>query len=100
MDVVLHFTNHKEQVMKNKLQQATWALSDKDNKQLISLSGEQPLQMKHSYGTALPLLRDDSLPKKFGADLIRFKPNTGIGLHTHVGAHILLVIKGTGTNWQ
>ncbi|MES2409692.1 MAG: cupin domain-containing protein [Patescibacteria group bacterium] len=78
-----------------KLQQAKWAnVSEKGN--LVSLQGEQPIPMQHSYGTALPLLLDSSTPQKFGADLIRFAPGKGVGLHTHVGAHILSVTKGTG----
>lgn len=79
------------------LQQARWADFDEVQKTLTSFEGKQPIQMAHSDGTALPLLLDDSLPAKFGADVIRFEAGKGVGLHTHVGAHILLVTKGKGT---
>lgn len=79
-----------------KLQQNKWANFDEKTNQLISFEGVQPLKMHHSYGTALPLLVDDSTPQHFGADVIRFSPGEGVGLHTHVGAHILMVTKGKG----
>lgn len=79
------------------LQQARWADFNESEKTLISFRGNQPVHMSHSDGTALPLLVDDSLPAKFGADIIRFEAGKGVGLHTHVGAHILLVTKGKGT---
>lgn len=79
------------------LQQARWADFNESEKTLVSFEGKQPIQMSHSDGTALPLLVDDSLPAKFGADIIRFEGGKGVGLHTHVGAHILLVTKGKGT---
>lgn len=78
-----------------KLQQAKWANVGEDGN-LVSLHGMQPIQMSHSYGTALPLVCDESLAKRFGADLIRFETGKGVGLHTHVGAHILFVTEGTG----
>jgi quercetin dioxygenase-like cupin family protein len=77
-----------------KLIQAKWA--DFAEGQLKSIEGKQPLQMQHSDGTALPLVLDDSTPNKFGADIIRFPAGKGVGLHTHVGSHILMVTKGTG----
>ena len=79
-----------------KLQQARWTDFNPATGQIIPFTGEQPLQMCHSYGTALPLVRDDSLPQKFGADVIRFAPGKGVGLHTHIGAHILFVTSGNG----
>jgi len=78
----------------SKLNKAIWAecLDDK----LVSVQGVQPLKMHQSDGTALPLVLDDSEERNFGADLIRFASSEGVSLHTHVGAHILLVTKGTG----
>ncbi|MSU60650.1 MAG: cupin domain-containing protein [Candidatus Staskawiczbacteria bacterium] len=78
--------------MASKLQQAVWAQFV--GGQLISFEGEQPLKMQHSDGTARPLVVDKEA--KFGADIVRFAPGDGVGLHTHVGAHILFVAKGTG----
>jgi len=80
--------------MKNEFRQAKWA--DFEGEQLKSMEGVQPLQMQHSDGTALPLVLDDSTPNKFGADVIRFAAGEGVELHTHIGAHILMVTKGTG----
>ena len=80
--------------MKSQLQQAVWA--EFTQGQLKSLEGQQPLQMQHSDGTALPLVVDDAKEARFGADVVRFPPGKGVGLHTHVGAHILMVTKGTG----
>ena len=77
-----------------KLQTAIWANFKEDL--LDPISGIQPTQMKKSAGTALSLVLDDSTKEKFGADIIRFAPNSGVELHTHSGAHILLVTKGTG----
>jgi len=79
-----------------KLKQAKWADFDKTTSHLISFKGKQPIQMLHSDGTAMPLLTDDSKFNKFGADIIRFASGEGVGLHKHVGAHILMVTKGTG----
>ena len=80
--------------MKKEFREAKWA--DFEQGQLKSIEGEQPLQMQHSEGTALPLVLDDSTPNKFGADVVRFPAGKGVELHTHVGAHILMVTKGTG----
>lgn len=77
-------------------QENTWAEFNKDKEVIESFSGQLPIQMSHSDGTALPLVVDTSLDENFGADLIRFEAGKGVGLHTHVGAHILLVTKGTG----
>ncbi len=79
-----------------KLKQARWANFDEITSRIISFEGKQPIQMKHSDGTALPLLVDDSKTNKFGADIIRFAPGEGVGLHKHIGAHILMVTKGSG----
>ncbi|CAN5718605.1 hypothetical protein BH11PAT2_BH11PAT2_08270 [soil metagenome] len=82
--------------MIQKFQQARWADFNEQSESLISFSGELPIQMSHSDGTARFLVADTSLPEKFGADLVRFEAGRGVGLHTHVGAHILLVTKGKG----
>ncbi len=76
--------------MKN-IQIAKWANLEKNG--LLSVeSGVRPIQMKHSDGTGFPLLKDGA----FGADIIRFEAGKGVANHTHMGAHILFVIKGTG----
>jgi quercetin dioxygenase-like cupin family protein len=80
--------------MLNQFSQAKWADFTEDK--LHSLEGVQPLQMQHSDGTALPLVVDDSKEQRFGADIVRFASGTGVGLHTHVGSHILMVTKGNG----
>lgn len=80
-----------------KLKQAKWASFDPTTSKLISYEGMLPIQMKNSDGSALPLLVDDSSENKFGADIIRFEAGKGVGLHTHEGAHILMVTKGKGT---
>ena len=73
---------------------AKWANYNPITDTLTSFSGKFPLSMANSDGTALPLVLNEN--SKFGADLIRFAPNTGVGLHTHEGDHILIVTKGTG----
>lgn len=80
--------------MQHVLQQARWVRFQTG--QLSSIEGVQPLAMHHSDGTALPLVLDNSTSNKFGADIIRFAPGKGVGLHKHIGAHILMVTKGTG----
>ncbi len=77
-----------------KLNKAVWA-KVVDGK-LSPIKDELLLKMHNSDGTALPLVLDDSGERNFGADLIRFASGTGVGLHKHVGAHILLVTAGTG----
>ena len=59
---------------------------------LVVQSGRRPIQMMNSDGTGTPLVCSG----KFGADVIRFGPGEGVTNHTHVGEHILFVIKGTG----
>jgi len=54
--------------------------------------GALPVQMADSDGTAMPLVKLN----EFGADLIRFAPGKRVGLHTHQGDHILVVVSGTG----
>ncbi len=49
-------------------------------------------QMVNSDGTGDPLL----LLGKFGADVIHFPAGGGVGVHTHEGDHILIVLKGNG----
>jgi quercetin dioxygenase-like cupin family protein len=71
---------------------AKWAEQSGDK--LLPINGELPLQMKHSDGTALPLVV--SFVDRFGADIIRFEAGKGVELHTHIGSHILLVTKGRG----
>ena len=78
-----------------KLQQAVWATAESNL--LSPIIGVQPIKMQNSDGTAQPLVLDDSTQNNFGADIVRFAPGTGVRLHTHVGAHILLVTAGTGT---
>lgn len=77
-----------------KFQFSKWA--DIDGGLLKSLDGKLSVQMSDSDGTALPLLLDDSGEKNFGADIIRFEAGEGVGLHKHIGSHILLVTKGEG----
>lgn len=55
-------------------------------------SGIRPIQMCSSDGTGSPLVKIDT----FGADVIRFDAGKGVTNHTHEGAHILFVIKGSG----
>jgi len=55
-------------------------------------SGVRPIQMCSSDGTGAPLVKTGT----FGADVIRFGPGKGVTNHTHEGAHILFVIKGSG----
>lgn len=76
---------------KDGLQIAKWA-DVLANGELSVKGGILPLQMCHSDGTGLPLLKDGN----FGADIIRFAAGKGVMNHTHEGAHILIVIKGTG----
>lgn len=54
--------------------------------------GERSIHMHLSDGTGEPLLRFNS----FGADIIRFPADGGVGLHVHEGDHILFVLYGRG----
>jgi quercetin dioxygenase-like cupin family protein len=81
---------------KQQFQQARFALTTSDESVLKSFEGVLPLQMKHSDGTAIPLVVDDTTEHHFGADVIRFPAGKGVGMHQHAGAHILMVTKGTG----
>lgn len=73
------------------IQISRWAEVD-SNDALHVESGSRPIKMCNSDGTGSPLLKLGS----FGADVIRFAANEGVGNHTHEGAHILIVIKGRG----
>lgn len=73
------------------IQIVRWA--NAENNGLSVDSGERPIQMAHSDGTGLPLVKLD----KFGADVIRFAPGKGIMSHTHMGDSIVFVISGQGT---
>lgn len=72
------------------LQSAEWAGYEHGN--FIVDGGERPIQMKNSDGTGVPLLKDGNL----GADIIRFGANEGVAEHTHVGKHVLFVLRGLG----
>ena len=63
-----------------------------ENGEILVPSGVRPIQMCNSDGTGSPLLKDGL----FGADIIRFPPKGGVMNHVHEGAHILIVIKGSG----
>lgn len=84
-------SNLKRQTTEYGLQIARWA-GISSNGDLTVTGGTLPYQMCNSDGTGLPLLKDG----QFGADIIRFAPGKGVMNHTHEGAHILIVIKGTG----
>jgi quercetin dioxygenase-like cupin family protein len=73
-----------------RMQTARWA--EYVDQQLKLPSGEMPIQMAHSDGTALPLLSHNG----FGADVIRFAANKGVQRHIHEGDHILFVLSGEG----
>ena len=76
--------------MNHEFLQAKWA--ENENGQIVPISGKLPIQMLHSDATGLPLVSVDG----FGADIIRFESGKGVTNHTHKGAHILFVLKGTG----
>ncbi|USN87389.1 MAG: cupin domain-containing protein [Candidatus Nomurabacteria bacterium] len=78
----------------NNFQSATWA--EMKDRVLTPMKGEQPIQMVKSDATALSLIFDQSGDKPFGASLIRFAAGEKVGLHTHVGSHILVVTYGLG----
>jgi len=79
-----------EQNLIPEFNQAKWA--DYTKGQLKINKGILPIQMKHSDGTGLPLVAY----KNFGADVVRFPAGKGVGTHTHIGAHILIVLEGEG----
>jgi quercetin dioxygenase-like cupin family protein len=56
--------------------------------------GRLPIEMHASDATALELV--SSKDGNFGADLIRFPAGGSVPMHTHPGAHILIVIGGKG----
>lgn len=70
---------------------AQWATPDDDGALRVD-GGVRAIQMANSDGTGSPLVKNNT----FGADVIRFGPGEGVVNHTHVGAHILFVIKGDG----
>lgn len=72
------------------LQTAEWA--DYQNGELVVDGGERPIQMKNSDGTGTALLKNG----KLGADIIRFAANEGVAEHTHLGQHVLFVLRGKG----
>ncbi len=74
----------------SEFKQAKWA--DYTDNQLRINKGVLPIQMKHSDGTGLPLVTYEN----FGADIVRFPAGKGVGTHTHIGAHILIVLNGEG----
>jgi mannose-6-phosphate isomerase-like protein (cupin superfamily) len=74
-----------------KIQTAIWAVCDNGDK-LVVKDDERSVQMYNSDGTGSPLLALNG----FGADVIRFAAGKGVMNHTHIGDHILFVIKGRG----
>lgn len=56
------------------------------------VAGALPHPMAHSQGRGLPLVGEG----RFAADLIRFSAGEGVADHTHPGAHILIVVGGSG----
>lgn len=72
------------------LQTAEWA--DYQNGNFVVDGKKRPIQMENSDGTGTPLLKNG----KLGADIIRFGPSEGVAEHTHVGQHVLFVLRGLG----
>lgn len=73
-----------------KLQTAEWAKFDGRN---LDVSGEErEIKMLNSDGTGTPLLKNGAL----GADVIRFGAGEGVAEHTHIGQHVLFVLRGAG----
>lgn len=72
------------------LQTAEWA--DYQNGNFVVDGAERPIQMLNSDGTGSPLLKNGPL----GADIIRFGASEGVAEHTHVGQHVLFVLRGLG----
>jgi quercetin dioxygenase-like cupin family protein len=56
--------------------------------------GNQPLTMSSSDATARILV--ETTTGEFGADLLRFPAGGRVPMHTHVGDHVLIVIRGDG----
>lgn len=72
------------------LQTAEWAEYDGQN---FVVSGEErEIRMVNSDGTGTPLLKNGAL----GADVIRFGAGEGVAEHTHIGQHVLFVLRGAG----
>jgi quercetin dioxygenase-like cupin family protein len=74
----------------HQLQTASWADFDGENLQIYD--NEREIQMINSDGTGTPLLKSG----EFGADVIRFGAGEGVAEHTHIGKHVLFVLKGQG----
>lgn len=72
------------------LQTAEWA--DYQNGNFVVDGGRRPIQMANSDGTGTPLLKNGPL----GADIIHFGASEGVAEHTHVGQHVLFVLRGLG----
>jgi len=75
---------------RGKLQSAEWA--DFDGRNLDVSGAKREIQMANSDGTGTPLLKN----KNFGADVIRFGAGEGVAEHTHIGQHVLFVLRGAG----
>ena len=85
-----------EEVIKRQVREADGKGDPAETEDFVVLSmptGNLPVKMAASDATALPLVSHDG----FGADLIRFGPGECVEEHIHPGAHILFVMRGTGT---
>ncbi|MEZ2279336.1 MAG: cupin domain-containing protein [Microcoleus sp.] len=74
-----------------KIQTAIWAACAEDGRIVVD-DEERPIKMCNSDGTGTALLALNG----FGADMIRFAAGEGVMNHTHVGDHILFVVRGRG----
>ena len=84
-------TNKNIKIVTPEIQISRWA--DLGNNGNLNVpTGPRPIQMCSSDGTGSPLVKIGT----FGADVIRFDAGKGVTNHTHEGAHILFVIKGSG----
>jgi quercetin dioxygenase-like cupin family protein len=72
------------------LQTAEWA--EYQNGNFVVDGGKRPIQMMNSDGTGTSLLKNGEL----GADIIRFGASEGVAEHTHIGQHVLFVLRGLG----
>jgi len=72
------------------LQTAEWAGYENGN--FVIDGNKRPIQMMNSDGTGSPLLKNGPL----GADIIHFGAKEGVAEHTHVGQHVLFVLRGLG----